>query len=367
MGALIVARADGNRTGWLIVVSAALLALTFSGYTLGSALAVNVPSHPLASWLVLAAVILFAPAALLAIAIPIVFPDGSLPGPRWRPAMAIVIALAAVGDLAIVLRSGSLVGDRVANPVASWLPTFPDLLLDIFGGLGQISLAAMAALAALAVGTRFRASTGVLRQQLKWCLAAMIAPACLVSFSLIGTPGDLASNLARIHSSEGARLVDLLTVLMLPVMAATLTSAILRYRLYEIDRLVSRTISYGLVSAVLVALYGIAILLLQDPLRAVTGGDTLLLAASTLGVAILFQPLRQRIQQLVDRRFNRGHYDAARTSEAFAERVRSHVDLQTLVAELNATARGAVEPANVGIWLRERRHVPVSPWGSRLR
>jgi hypothetical protein len=128
--------------------------------------------------------------------------------------------------------------------------------------------------------------------------------------------------------------------------------AILRYRLFEIDRLVSRTIAYVVITAVLVAAYASVILLLQGPLGTVTGGDTIPVAISTLVVAALFQPLRRRVQSIVDRRFDRARFDAERTSSAFSERLRKDVDIESVTSDLRATVRSAIAPSTVGLWLR---------------
>ncbi len=128
--------------------------------------------------------------------------------------------------------------------------------------------------------------------------------------------------------------------------------AILRYRLFEIDRLVSRTIAYGVISAILVSVYGSVILLLQGPLGSVTGGDTIPVAISTLVAAALFQPLRRRVQSVVDRRFDRARFDSEQTSAAFAERLRGDVDIESVTRDLGATVQGALRPTRQGLWIR---------------
>ena len=129
--------------------------------------------------------------------------------------------------------------------------------------------------------------------------------------------------------------------------------AMLRYRLYEIDRIVSRTIAYGVLTVILVAAYGSAILVLQGPLRAVLGGDTISVALSTLVVAALFQPIRRRVQHAVDRRFDRARFDAELTAAAFAERLRDQVDIAAVVSDLDRTVRSSLKPATAILWLRK--------------
>jgi len=137
----------------------------------------------------------------------------------------------------------------------------------------------------------------------------------------------------------------------LPAVATAV--AILRYRLYEIDRIVSRTIAYGLLTVILVAAYWGAILLLQGPLRTVLGGDTISVALSTLVVAALVQPIRRRVQHAVDRRFDRARFDAESTAAAFAERLRDQVDIAAVVSDLDLTVQSSLKPATIGLWLRK--------------
>jgi hypothetical protein len=193
---------------------------------------------------------------------------------------------------------------------------------------------------------RYRRAAGIERAQLKWfaLVMAISLPALLVRFSLYGNDGVelIVSNVALLVAYAGFAL--------LPV---AIGIAILRYRLYEIDRLISRTISYGVLTAIVGGLFGGFILVFQAVLAPVTGSNELAVAGSTLLVFALFQPLRRRVQRLVDRRFNRSRYDAERTVAAFAGRLRDEVDLDALKLEILATVTRAVEPTTVALWLRE--------------
>ncbi len=144
-----------------------------------------------------------------------------------------------------------------------------------------------------------------------------------------------------------------LTLVAMPLAIAV---AILRYRLYDLDRIISRTISYVLITGVLAVTYAAVILVLQGPLGAVTGGDTITVALSTLVVAALFQPLRRRAQKVVDRRFDRARFDAERTTVAFAERLRDEVDIAAVTDDLSSTIHEVVRPASLGLWLRGSEH-----------
>jgi hypothetical protein len=146
-----------------------------------------------------------------------------------------------------------------------------------------------------------------------------------------------------------AEIVTLFAVGFIPV---AIGIAILRYRLFDIDRLISRTLVYGLLTALLAGVYVTGVFIVGRLLNPATGDSALAVAASTLAVAALFQPLRRRIQRLVDRRFNRSRYDAARTVEAFSGRLREEIDLDSLSAELLAVVDQAMQPAQASLWLR---------------
>jgi hypothetical protein len=149
---------------------------------------------------------------------------------------------------------------------------------------------------------------------------------------------------------KGMEILLVISLLGLPTSAGL---AILRYRLFDIDRLISRTIAYGLISAMLVAVFLLVNLGLQGLLSRVTTTNSLAVAGSTLLVAALFTPVRRRVQGRVDRRFDRARYDGDRTAEAFAARMRAAIDLSSLGADLDGTVRDAVAPASLGLWLRE--------------
>jgi hypothetical protein len=209
---------------------------------------------------------------------------------------------------------------------------------------GPVYLALMVGLlgSAASLVLRFRRARGEQRQQMKWialagAIAAVTIPAMFVLYEVIGqTAADSAI---------------MLSILGLP--AAT-TVAILRYRLYDIDVVINRTLVYGSLTATLAGVYVGSVLLLQLALSDVTQGSGLAVAASTLAVAALFRPVRGRIQNLVDRRFFRSRYDATRTVEAFSARLRDEVDLSALSAELQAVVRETMRPTHVSLWLRDQ-------------
>jgi hypothetical protein len=191
-------------------------------------------------------------------------------------------------------------------------------------------------LAFASVLARFAGSSGVERQQVKWFLAAVALLACTV-LTIQVTGVDRQGPLAY------------LAFTFLPIAIGV---AVLRYRLYEIDRLISRTIGWAIVTGLLVAAFAVLVLGSSAVLEPLTGGNTLAVAGSTLIVALLFAPLRGRVQGAVDRRFDRSRYDGERTLAAFGERLRDEVDLPTIRADVLATVETSVRPSRVGLWLR---------------
>lgn len=344
LGALIVVRADGHVVGWLFAVAAAMTASVFASWGLGSLLASSQPPDPLGAWFWLAAGLLFPPASILILpAVALTFPTGTLPGPRWRWPVRLIAAMVAVRTLAVVIRPGPTGDGAPDNPLTPWLPGFSPSVLEILraiDAIGNLSILLAAGLGVAAILVRFRRSHGDQRQQLKWFLAAMTLAATLLPISL----SEVASSLL---------LIDLLSAATLPIIAVSVAIAILRYRLYDIDRIVSRTIAYATLTGILVVTFAGAILLSQAVLAPLTGGSTVGVAASTLIVAALFQPLRRRVQRVVDRRFNRARYDAERTLAAFAGRLREQVDLTALRADLLTTVARTLDPAGPDLWLRD--------------
>jgi hypothetical protein len=197
--------------------------------------------------------------------------------------------------------------------------------------------------AVAAVVVRFRRARGVERQQLKWCsYAAALLP---VPF--------IVGDLPELGIAVSPVLVEVLYILVLPLLPLSVGIAIGRYRLYDIDRIINRTLVYGLLTALLAAVYAVLVLVLGQ-LFGGLGAEppTWAVAGATLAVAALFQPARRRIQQAVDRRFNRRRYNAAKTIEAFSTRLRDQVDLDTLSAELLAVVDQTMEPTRASLWLR---------------
>jgi hypothetical protein len=339
VGALIVAHRPGNAIGW-IFSAIALLAVTGQ---LASQYAIyayatrpgSLPAATLAAWY--GTWPWWPITALTLIFTPLLFPTGRLLSPRWRPAAWLAGLTTAVLTTGTSLRTELEVapGHVVANPIGvaavghpEDTPIAPTLII-------LLVVLAVAAFGSLVL--RFRRSRGEERQQLKWfTYAAALLP--------------LTMPLSEILPAPVGNLVFAVPIVFLP--AAT-GIAILRHRLYDIDRLINRTLVYGLLTALLAGVYAGVVLILGQLFGGV-GGDppSWAVAGATLAVAALFQPARRRIQAVVDRRFNRRKFNAAKTVEAFSVRLRDEVDLDALTAELLVVVDQTIQPTRASLWLR---------------
>ena len=344
LGVVIIVRADGHVIGWLFALSATMMAVAFGCLALGFTLRSSDPADPLIGWLALAGALLWAPAPVLLLpAVALAFPTGTLPGPSWRGPVALVVALVVVQMLAILMRPGEMT-DGAVNPLTPWLPPLSDRAIEALITLEAIGLLAVPLAAVLGVAAiliRFRTSRGGERQQMKWFLSAAIPATILLPISV----GDFTT----------IPLIDVLSVASLPLVAMSIAVAILRYRLYEIDRIISRTIAYGLVSAIVAIVFGGVVVLLSAALSSLAQGQTIAVAASTLAAVATFQPVLRRVRRDVDRRFDRARYDSDQTVASFSDRLRDQIDLAHLRNDLDTTIRAAIAPKTVDIWLRESR------------
>jgi hypothetical protein len=282
---------------------------------------------------------------LVAVGIPLLFPDGRLPSPRWRVPASLAAGLFAVGIL------GRALGDRELETEApgTWPNPYalPGAAGDVFAGIASVSVLVYGVPALIGVAglvVRMRGSHGVERQQLKWFayVGVLLLTALVVSAISLAT-----------HSLDVLGVVGWSSFLALSTFGLPLAIgiAILRHRLYDIDVVINRTLVYGGLTATLGATYLGLVLLLG----LTVGESDLAIALSTLAVAALFRPARARIQQAVDRRFYRRRYDAARTLEAFGGRLRDELDLDALQRELVKVVGDTVQPARASLWLRSER------------
>jgi hypothetical protein len=338
VGALVATRRPRNPVGWIMLVVA--LSFAAGGASLRFVPAADAPAAEvsagatLAAWLTTWIWVLGS--ALPATFLLLLFPDGRLPSRRWRPlawfaGLGIVLA---VGGLA--LTPGRLDEVLIENPVG-----VPGADTAAAVGAFMLPVAGVASVASLVF--RYRAATREMRQQLKWITwAAALVAVVLVAVAVIEL-------VVRPESSDFGNGLASLGLAAVPLAMGV---AILRHRLYDVDVVINRTLVYAALTATLVAAYLALVLLIQLALSPVTEQSDLAIAASTLAVAALVRPLRARIQALVDRRFYRRRYDAARTLERFGGRVRDEVDLDALDVELREVVRTTLEPAHVSLWVR---------------
>jgi hypothetical protein len=328
-GFVLASRRPENRIGWLFLVAGLALGLLgFSNQYALHALVADRGSLPagqvfawLSNWVWVIAVAALAFLFLL-------FPTGRLRSRRWRPAAWFVggaFALATVGALIVASRLW-------AHPFASSQVAGLTALLFL-----MISFLISAALlvSVVAVVVRFAKSSGEERLQLKWCAAAALLLVVVFVASI------------WVNSA----VVNVLQSLAFLCLWTAIATAVLKYRLYEIDRIISRTLAYAIVTGLLVGVYAGLVLLTTQVFRVHT---PVAVAASTLAAAALFSPLRRRVQTVVDRRFNRARYDADNTVTAFAARLNDAVDLDAVQDDLAGVVHQALEPAHVSVWISHR-------------
>jgi hypothetical protein len=344
VGAVLATRRATNPIGWLFLASAWLFAAAelAHGYA-HHAVLVGATDTALARWAALLGVVLFLPPFILVtMYLPLVFPDGRLLSPRWRYVVALLVVAVTCLTVVEVLSAGSLPSfPEIDNPVG-WVGA-EAALTRITTLIDPLFLPIVVAVAASVV-LRFRRATPVERQQFKW--VALPAGVLLVFLPLNEYLLRDAGGTFRVVGTA----LFFLGFAGLPVGVGV---AVLRYRLFEIDRIVSRTITYGLLTLTLAGAYTVAVVVIGAGLRVLTGGRSsdLAVAASTLAVVGLFRPTRRRIMAAVDRRFNRSRYDARQTAERFALRLRDEIDLEALLRELHQIANVTVEPVSSSIWL----------------
>jgi hypothetical protein len=310
----------------------------------------SLPVARLAGWLSeVMFVLTFAPMFFLVL----LFPDGRLPSWRWRPVLWALLAVA-VGWEAQQLQAGTTIVGGFTNILVAPKATYPNplgvfprhgwfsgfLLVTLF--LGLVTLVLVVA----SVFARGRAASAELRKQLAWLgyVGWLIVVSVVAFFSyVVITHG-------RVNSLAGALFWAFLLVgpaIGIPLACAV---AVLKYQLYEIDRLISRTVAYAIVTGLLIGVYAGLVLLTTQVFRFHT---PVAVAAATLAAAALFNPVRRRVQQIVDRRFNRARYDADQTSAAFAARLKDAVDLDSVRDDLAGVVHQALEPAHVSVWISQ--------------
>src|ERR687889_204104 len=343
VGAIIASRQPRNAIGWIFCSVGVTLGLnSFAGdyadFWLASGFG-NAGLGESAAWLSSWAwtLLVYLPTSFLLL----LFPDGRLPSPRWRP-VAWCAVLGLIGFLAgYTLEPGPLEDfPRIMNPYG-----VDSLILDAVAVAGAILASASMVASAISLIVRMRRAGRAERQQIKWLAygGALVVGAVFASGVISVWIGEVGISLI---------IIGLLGV---PIFTGV---AIARYRLYEIDIVINRTLVYGALTATLVAVYFGGVATLQALLRALSGQEQqpqLAIVVSTLAIAALFDPLRRPIQSFIDRRFYRRKYDAQKTLEAFSSRLRDETDLDALGGDLEGVVRETMQPAYVSLWLRSNK------------
>jgi hypothetical protein len=341
-GAILAGRRPRHPVGWLLLAFGLVQALTSAAE--GSArygLLARPGTLPAAGHLAMLASVTFIPGLGCIGFILLLTPTGSLPSPRWRRWAWVAAAIPAAFVVSWLLGTPAVDPESTlhgaGNPFA--IPALETPLRVVAGVTAPLTAVSLMVAGVSLVG-RFRRARGTERQQLRWLsfAAALAPPAVLVMYAGILTE----------HLELAGWAVGLFSAL-LPL---AIGAAIARYRLYDLDRIISRTVAYGLLTLLLGLGYVGVVLGLG---RFLPQSSSLVVAAATLGVAAAFQPARRRIQRAVDRRFNRGGYNAGRTIGAFSARLREQVDLDTLTAELLAVVDQTMQPTQASLWLRPHR------------
>jgi hypothetical protein len=343
VGALIVAHRPSNAIGWIfsaigLLSATGWLAMEYAEYAYLTRPG-SLPGAALAAWY--AAWWWYPMLALIVVFTLLVFPTGRLLSARWRP-VAMVAAIAAAGIIVLTaLQSTLTLQDTdytVPNPFG--LAGIQDPEQSTAGAVLFLVFLGCTVMAVVSMVLRFRRSQGVERQQLKWFT---YAGALLILWILV----------TEFFRPSAASWTDIIFSLLMAFVPVAAGIAILRYRLYDIDHLINRTLVYGLLTALLAGLYAGLVLVLGQLFGGLRSEPpSWVVAGATLAVAALFQPARRRIQQVVDRRFNRRKYNATKTVEAFSIRLRDEVDLDALSAELLIVVDQTMQPTRASLWLR---------------
>jgi hypothetical protein len=334
VGAVIASHRPRNPIGWLLLTGALASSMaTLGGEWAFRALLVDPGSLPGGGPALLMAQTLWVFNLSALPLVVLLFPDGALPSPRWRAVAALAAAPAALGFPLLI--------------VSTWGQSTSDLLREENLGVGDFIIMGVILCALLTIGAsmvalilRYARGDATRRRQINWLLAAtVILLVDGITVALFET------------DALWRQLISSIAFYTIPLAMAV---AILRYRLYEIDRIINRALVYGAVSLLLAGGYWVSVLVLQSVLP-VAERSPLVIAASTLAIVALFRPLRARVQSFIDRRFYRTRYDAERTVTDFGARLRQEIDLDELNADLVGVVYRTMQPSNVSLWLRSSK------------
>ena len=351
LGMLIVRRA-GNLIGWLMLGEGAGLAFLNLASTYAVLGVATFPGAlPAAKQAGTGAEVSFAGVAFLLAFMVFLFPAGKLPSRRWRPVAAAGVLLTGLSTIGLVVRPRLVqlpapggISLTFRNPfgVDRLPPVLRVILTGTISGVSAVFVAFLA-VAFVSLAVRYRAGGRLLRQQVKWLALAAVAFVICQAIALLLTGASQPWLTGIAYAAVAA-----IALFGIP---AAMTLAILRHRLYDIDRIISRTLEYAIVTGLLVGVYAGLVLLATRALP-VSLSTPVAVAVATLAAAALFSPLRRRVQRIVDRRFNRARYDAESTVAAFAARLKDTVDLDSVRDDLAGVVHQALEPAHLSVWIR---------------
>jgi len=355
VGAVVASRQPRNPVGWFFVVSATCWAVNeATGRYAIYGLVIEPGSLPLAHLMAWPSTWMWEPAVLLiGLFLPLYFPDGHLLSPRWRPVLWLDLLFSVgFGVVFGALYPGEV--DELSPGIGGDVPGVVNPLgIEALRSLDRVTqidiilpvlLIVLVLCSVASLTVRFRRSSGEERQQMKWltyAAAANFATLLLV----MSLPAD----------SAWYRAVDSLSNLVLAGLPVAVGIAILKYRLYEIDLIINRTLVYGSLTVMLALIYFGGVAITQAIFGALTGKEQqsqLAVVVSTLAIAALFMPMRRRIQSFIDSRFYRSKYDARKTLETFSAQLRNETDLDALSGDLVGVIRETMQPAHVSLWLR---------------
>jgi hypothetical protein len=351
VGALIASNRPKNPIGWICLAVGIfwMLANLSSGYGMYGLRVASPGSVPFPAAIGSVGEWMWAPAVGLGICLILLFPDGRLPSRRWRPLAWLSGAAIFLVSAGFALSPGPMEGLLgIRNPFG--LEEYPWIADAAQGVILLLFLCILASAASLVL--RFLRSGGEEREQIKW-LAFAASILGLVGFSSFVIPGIIVPDATGGANRLWENLLEDAVTLSFAGVPVAVGVAVLKYRLYDIEVVINRTLVYGTLTAMLVALYFGSIVMLQRLFVVLTGErTTLAVVASTLVIAALFNPLRRRIQSFIDRRFYRSKYDARKTLEAFSAKLRDETDLDALSNDLVGVVRETMQPAHVSLWLR---------------
>ena len=347
-GALIGHRRPDNAVGWILLaialsVAAGLAATQWANRALvdrPGSLPAGIPAAWLQSWL-------WAPLTGLFPLLVLWFPTGRVPSGRWRVVLWLTVAATVVPALTIAFRPGPFdTFKHIDNPLG--VDILPVDLLQVLAGAWLLTVPA----AVLSLFLRFRKASGVERQQIKWFFLAAVSAVVLVLLN----PLIYALNANADPAIFGLHLGLIFPVFAFALLPAAIALAVLRYRLFDIDRIISRTLSYAIVTALLATTFILVVLVPTGVVGATGKTPDWLVAVATLVVAALFRPVRWRVQNAIDHRFNRRRYDAERTIDAFTARMREQTEVEGLQADLESLVTQTMQPVSVSLWITPPRN-----------